>query len=193
LKFPVISASGNHDYDHGGQRLFEELLGKNEFAFGSYNSYFIILDDNEGNLSEAQLKWFEKELKKGSSYAHRFVFMHKAPINPYQQSWYRIDKSAWTKPFMKLCEDYRVDIVFSGHEHIFKENDFNGVKYITTGGGGMLPTIPSCDGGYIHYVSVNVNGPYASYEVRRVTPPVWLCLVYYVWKDLLYTMKGFAI
>jgi len=105
LKFPVISTPGNHDYDGGGEKYFKEFLGKNEFAFGSYNSYFIILDNNEGDVSDAQFEWLEKELKKSSTRSHRFVFMHKPPFNPYQQSWYRIETTPWPRRFMKLCED----------------------------------------------------------------------------------------
>jgi predicted MPP superfamily phosphohydrolase len=193
LKFAVISVVGNHDFDNGGKKYFQMYLGAPELAFGSRNSYFIVLNNEEGDLSEAQFAWLERELRNGMNYAHRFVFMHKPPFNPYQQSWYRIETTPWPSRFMRLCEDYKVDIVFSGHEHMFKEGYFNGVRYIVTGGGGMLPTIPSWEGGYLHYVCVSVNGKYASYEVRRVPPPLWLYLSYYLWKDLFYIVKGFVI
>lgn len=193
LKFPVITTPGNHDYDRGGGRRFKEYIGPEEFAFARGDSRFIVINDADGDMSDEKLRWFENELKNGAGYKHRFVFMHKPPFNPYQQSWYRIENSAWTARFRKLCEEYRVDIVFAGHEHMFKEAVFNGVRYIVTGGGGMLPTFPSCDGGYIHYVRVDVNGDYVSYEVRKIQPPLWLWLVYYLWKDLFYIVKGFIV
>ena len=54
IKFPVISVPGNHDYDDDGQKYFKETFGANELAFGSRNSYFIILDNNEGSVSQSQ-------------------------------------------------------------------------------------------------------------------------------------------
>ncbi len=193
VSMPVISVVGNHDFDNEGKKAFGEYMGKDEFAFGSRNSYFIVINDEEGNVSEAQFAWLERELKNGMAYAHRFIFMHKPPFNPHQQSWYRVETNQWPRHFMRLCEDYKVDIVFSGHEHIFKEAQFKGVRYIVTGGGGMLPTEPSWEGGYLHYVRVGVNGDYVGFEVRRVMPPFWLYLIYYLWKDLFYIAKGFII
>ena len=90
---------------------------------------------------------------------------------------------------MKLCEKYKVDIVFSGHEHMFRELTHGGVRYVTSGGGGMLTHIPSYDGGYLHYVVVRVYGDYVDYEVRKIRPPFWEFLTYYMWKDLFYLVK----
>jgi hypothetical protein len=66
---------------------------------------------------------------------------------------------------------------------------FGGVKYIVTGGGGMITHIPSPDGGYLHYLVVRVNGDYVDYEVRKVFPPLWEFFAYYMWKDLYYLFK----
>ncbi len=193
LKFPVIAAIGNHDCDNDGLKYFKEYMGATRIAFASRNSFFITLDDNEGEFPDEQFEWFQEELKKGANYSHRFVFMHKPPFNPYHHSWFRIETTPWTRRFMKLCEDYKVDIVFLGHEHMFKELEFRGVRYVVTAGGGILTTIPAADGGYLHYCLVHVNGPYISYEVRRVKPPFWIYISYYLWKDLFYTLKGFFV
>jgi len=193
IRFPVVWVPGNHDYDNGGEERFAKFMGQNEFAFASRNSYFIVLDNNEGDLSGKQLAWLADELEKGRDYAHRFVFLHKPPFNPYQQSWYRIETTDWPRRFMKLCEKHKVDIVFSGHEHMFKEVKFSGVRYVVTGGGGALSVIPTWDGAYYHYVRVNVNGDYVSYEVRRVTPPLWLFLTYELGKDLFTFVRGFIV
>jgi len=193
IRFPVISVPGNHDYDADGQKIFAELLGQNELAFESRNSFFIVLDNNEGDLSEAQFTRLASELEQGMRCAHRFVFLHKPPFTPYQQSWYRIETTVWPRRFMKLCEKYRVDIVFAGHEHMFREARFNNVRYVVTGGGGALSAIPTWDGGYYHYVRVNVNGDYVTYEVRKVTPPLWLFLTYQLGKDLFYFVRGFIV
>lgn len=193
IRFPLISVPGNHDYDRGGKERFTQFMGEGEFAFASRNSCFIVLDNNEGDLSEEQFTWLASELEKGSRSAHRFVFLHKPPFNPYQQSWYRIETTAWPNRFMRLCEKHKVDMVFAGHEHLFKEVSFNGVRYVVTGGGGALSVIPTWDGAYYHYVRINVNGDYVSYEVRKVTPPLWLFLTYRLGKDLFYFVRGFIV
>lgn len=188
IKWPVISAIGNHDDDRSGERYFAQYCGGKEFSFANRNSYFIILDNAIGNISDRQFTWLEEELGRSLSYRHTFIITHKTPLSPYQQSWYRPELSPWSYRFMKLCEKYRVDIVFSGHEHMFKEQNFGGVKYITTGGGGMLTHFPYADGGFLHYVVVRVYGDYFDYEVRRVFPPLWEFLTYYMWKEIFYSI-----
>ncbi len=71
---------------------------------------------------------------------------------------------------MKMCEKYKVDIVFTGHEHMFKEATYGGVEYIISGGGGVLTQILNYDGGFLHYIAVRVYGDYADCEVRKIFP-----------------------
>jgi predicted phosphodiesterase len=189
IKWPVISLMGNHDYQKGGWRRFKSYLGKNEFSFTDRNSFFIVLDHKIVDENEEQFIWLEEELKKGAAYRHRFIFMHKPPVSLYQQSWFRPELSPWSGRFMELCEKYRVDIVFAGHEHMFQEREFGGVRYVISGGGGMLTQIPESEGGFLHYVVVRVNGDYVDYEVRKVFPPFWEFVTYYMWKEAFYGLK----
>ncbi|MFA5146453.1 MAG: metallophosphoesterase [Candidatus Omnitrophota bacterium] len=189
IKRPVITAMGNHDDDKDDGSLFKKYAGEKEFAFADRNSYFIFLDDSSNDLTEAQFSWFEEELKKSLSYTHAFVIMHKAPVSLYQQSWFRPELSPWARRFMRLCEQYRVSAVFTGHEHLFKSQTLGRVHYIMSGGGGMLTQVPAREGGFLHYIVVRVNGTYVDYEVRKVFPPLWEYLAYYMWKDLFYFLK----
>lgn len=190
IKYPVICAVGNHDGNmRRNKELFKQYVGDKEFSFTNRNCYFVILDNAINDLSNAQFSWLEEELKRSAPYAHRFVIMHKSPLSPYQQSWFRPELSKWAYRFMKLCEKYKVDMVITGHEHMFRDMVHGGVRYITSGGGGMLTTFPSWDGGYLHYLSVRVYGDYVDYEVRKVFPPFWEYVTYYIWKDLFYFLK----
>lgn len=190
VRWPVLAAFGNHDDDKRIIELFKQNVGDLEFSFNDRNSYFIIVDNGAGDMSDEQFAGFEDELAKSLSYRHRFVIAHKPPISPYLQSWYRQELNPWSGRFMKLCEQYKVDIVFCGHEHMFKAETFGGVKYITSGGGGMLTHFPASDGGFLHYLVVRVSGDYIDYEVRKVFPPLWEFLAYYMWKDIFYFLKG---
>ena len=192
VKYPVISAIGNHDDDDdkgASESYFDKYCGRKEFSFADRNSYFIIIDNSNGDFSEKQFARLEEELKKSQEYKHRFIVAHKAPFSPYQQSWYRPEQGAWSYRFMKVCEEYKVDMMFAGHEHMFKKSEFGGVRYIVSAGGGMPTQIPSPDGGILHYTVVRVNGDYCDYEVRRVFPPLWEFLGFYMWKDLFYILK----
>ena len=186
IKFPVIAAIGNHD----DEKLFEEYCGTREFTFINRNSYFIVVDNNSGHLREEQFTWLEEKLKEGSKYAHTFVTLHKPPFDPYQQEWYNMDTNPWAYRFRQLCSEYNVDMVFSGHKHMFKYEEFGGGPNIVTGGGGMLIEIPESDGGYLHYVRVMVNNDYVTYEVRKVSPPLWEYLTYYFWKEAIYWVRN---
>ena len=191
IKWPVISVAGNHDdAKNGDLARFHKYAGMSEFSFADRNSYFIVIDNRGNNINAAQFTWIESELDKASAYKHRFVFMHKPPLSLYQQSWFRPELSPWSKRFMKLCEKHKVDIVFAGHEHLFKEGSYGGVKYIISGGAGMLTQVPDSEGGFLHYIVVRVYDDYVDYEVRKVFPPLWEFFSYYMWKSALYFLKN---
>jgi len=193
IKWPVIEAIGNHDddIDNGseGMALFQKYCGKAEFSFTDRNSYFIVLDDKDGNFDEKQFGWLENELKKSKEYKHTFIFMHKPPFNPYQQAWYRVETNQWSHRFLKLCDNYNVDMVFSGHENVSRAVQFGSVTYIVSGGGGTLLIQPSAEGGFLNYVVVKLNRDYLDYEIRRIKPPLWEFFAFYLWKDLIYFLR----
>ena len=186
IKWPVVSAIGNHD----DRDLFKEYCGETEYTFVNRNSYFIVLDNENGNLIDEQFVWLKEKLEEGKAYDHVFITMHKPPFDPYQQEWYDMDNRPWAYKFRKLCGEYGVDMVFSGHKHMFKHEVFDGVDNIVTGGGGMLIEIPEADGGYLHYTRVQVNHDYVTYETRKITPPLWECVVYYTWKEAIYWVRN---
>lgn len=186
IKYPVITTIGNHD----AREIFAEYYGQRQFAFVNRNSYFIIVDNEGGEIREHQFEWLEEELKKGQIYDHIFVSMHKPPFDPYQQEWYNVDNQAWAYRVRKLLGKYNVDMVFCGHKHMFKSEVFDGVRYVCTGGGGMLIEIPEEDGGFLHYIRVMVNNDYVTYEVRKVSPPLWEYITYYFWKEAIYGIRN---
>jgi predicted phosphodiesterase len=190
IKYPVICAVGNHDDDETHDlTLFKKYIGETDFSFNDRNCYFIFVNNGINDLSNIQFAWIEDELKKSAPYAHRFIVVHKQPLSSYQQTWYRPGLSKWSYRFMKMCEKHKVDMVIGGHEHMFRENIHGGVKYITCGGGGIITWAPWWDGGYLNYVSIRVYGDYVDYEVRKIFPPFWEYITYYLWKDLYYIIK----
>ena len=188
IKYPLFAALGNHE--NRENKLFEKYVGEKEFAFADRNSYFIVLDSSDDELKDSQFEWLEKCLIEGQKYEHRFVVAHKPAFIPYFQSRQVAVKNGkkWTYKFRDLCTKYKVDMAFFGHYHMFKHEKIDGVDYIVTGGGGgAIPIeIPESDGGYFHYVRVLVDNEYVSYEVRKVSPPLWIYFSYYFWKEATY-------
>jgi len=186
IKYPVIAVFGNHDE----KRLFEEFCGAREFAFMDRSCLFIVLDNAEGELGDKQFDWLEKQLKLGKDYENIFVALHKPPFDPYQQDWYNMDNMPWAYRFRKLCAQHKVKMVFAGHRHMFKHERFDGVDYIVAGGGGMITEIPESEGGFLHYIRVLVNHDYVTFEVRKISPPLWEYPAYYIWKELIYWIRN---
>ncbi|MFH1612882.1 MAG: metallophosphoesterase [bacterium] len=134
-----IATFGNHDYDltdnysytlwrmwftfpNNGPKELEDLVYSIKYG----NVYFINLLYQK---RDQQINWVEQELKKAKNLNYDFIFtLEHVPSysiveNPYRQvfelgnqnSWYK-DKEKW----LKLYNDYGVDIEFSGHEHLLQ-------------------------------------------------------------------------
>ncbi len=144
---PFLSAVGDHesdDVDGDSAKLFSYYLypHKNNmklwFSYDIGNAHFIFLDWRYP-YSEEMIDWFKSDISS-SDKRWKFVVLHRSPYNlgGHHVSW---GKNVWPD----LFQDNRVDIVFSGHSHLYeryypikpKETDSSwAVTYITTGGAG---------------------------------------------------------
>ena len=138
---PIYSAIGNHE---GESPLYYNQLflphnnpdsTEKYYSFDYGNSHFIALNTNipyhEGS---AQYTWLGSDLQAASSADYIFVFFHHPP---YCSSPDHGSDLAVRNAFCPLFETYGVDIVFTGHTHIYERTiPINGVTYLVTGGGG---------------------------------------------------------
>jgi len=109
------------------------------FSYDMGEAHFVFLDWRYPDSKEMQ-EWFKNDIAS-SDKRWKFVVMHRPPYNlgGHHVSW---GKSIWPDLFQK----YRVDVVFSGHSHLYERfrplkpvlgNDTTwAVTYITTGGAG---------------------------------------------------------
>ncbi len=177
VMFPSI---GNHDRQGRGRtadnyRKYFSLPENSPdperyYAFTYGNSRFLILDSNSYSFALTdQTAWIERQLEEARldpGIGHIFVSMHHPPFSVALHGGQAELRNAWTP----LFERYRVDAVFSGHDHCYERAERNGVHYIVSGGGGAplyprshRPSEVDTDAyryfeRVIHYVRVNVIG-----------------------------------
>ncbi|MCK4595350.1 hypothetical protein KAT73_01095, partial [candidate division WOR-3 bacterium] len=58
---------------------------------------------------------------------------------------------------LTLLKNNNVDIIFVGHEHLFRKTTHDGVIQIITGGAGAPLYAEEEDGGFYHFVLVDVG------------------------------------
>ena len=131
-KVEFYAALGNHDDQN---QIFYKpfnLGGKRYRTFKKGDVRFFVLDSNY--LDPEQLKWLEQELQ-GAGSDWKIAYFH----HPMYTSATRgpvIELRAALEP---LFIKYNVDVVFSGHEHVYERiYPQKGIYYFTEGGSAKL-------------------------------------------------------
>jgi len=126
------AALGNHDDPN--QRYFKPFnLGGNRYrTFKKGNVRFFVIDSNY--LDPEQLKWLEKELSESGSDWKIAYFHH--PLYTTARRGPEVEVRAVLEP---LFVKHGVDVVFTGHEHIYERyKPQKGIYYFTVGGAAKL-------------------------------------------------------
>jgi len=140
---PIYPTLGNHDYhSQSGQPYLDAFyLPHNNpaqteryYSFDWGNAHFTALDFNTGP-DAAQLDWLKNDLASTDK-PWKFVFYHQAIYSsgPHgHEDWVTAQRALLAPIF----EQYKVDVVFNGHDHDYERTQpINGVLYIVSGGGG---------------------------------------------------------
>jgi len=155
LRIPVYHVPGNHDIAgrRENEELFKKKFGPLYTSFMTHGCLFICLNSEElgrdGTISETQMVWLEKELRKSAK--KKFIFVHR----PFFPNYYRQDNLAYSMKMWNLFKKNHVSAVFCGHEHFFNETVLDGIPQYTSGGAGA-PLYPSANGRFYHFCVVNV-------------------------------------
>jgi acid phosphatase type 7 len=153
--FPAI---GNHDREPRPARTAENYRKffavpddspdpERYYAFTYSNARFLVLDSNLYSFALTdQTAWMERELTAAVQDArirHIFVVMHHPPFSTSIHGGHAELREMWSP----LFEKYRVEAVFSGHDHTYEHCTHNGVQYLVSGGGGapLYPKDPRAD------------------------------------------------
>jgi 3',5'-cyclic AMP phosphodiesterase CpdA len=164
---PFFAVAGNHEVQSEPAAL--ELLEERGFQlYGAFDAgpyRFLGLNtegiDEEGRVTGSQLEWLTAELERSAGAAGIFVFMHRPPFSWFQGDFNEDDRAV----LVTLFGDHGVRAVFAGHDHFYYEEEHEGVRYLTAGGGGgTLYTQPHA-GGFSHYLLVSVSPSETRYDV----------------------------
>ncbi|MEM9071290.1 MAG: metallophosphoesterase [Myxococcota bacterium] len=139
-RVPIYPTLGNHEiYGPGGRMRYDRYLNTPErreawqaWTYGPLR--LISLDSNDDWLpGGAQHEWLKAELadRKGATFV--IVFVHHGPRSSGRHGDQR-EMAALGIP--ELLGDAGVDLVLSGHDHMYERGDYDGLKYVVTGGGG---------------------------------------------------------
>lgn len=131
-KVEFHAALGNHDDQN--QRFYKlfSLGGERYRTFRKGNARFFVLDSNY--LDPEQLKWLEKELQASGSDWKIPYFHH--PLYTTATRGPTLEARAALEP---LFEKHGVDVVFSGHEHVYERlHPQKGIYYFVAGGAAKL-------------------------------------------------------
>jgi len=150
-----IPTLGNHDLNNVGNANWANsaeikmfLLPRNGteqeryFSFDYGDAHFVILDSNSC-CQAAQLAWLQNDLAS-TTRKWKFAFLHHTPYSCASGIASLGSSLSVRNNWNPLFEQYGVDVVFDGHDHIYERSDcmddFGGdglcTTYIMTGGGG---------------------------------------------------------
>lgn len=128
------------------------------------NARFFVLSAMDDWMGKER-DWLAEQLAKADAepgLEHRFAVLH---IGPWSSGPHGSNKRMHEAGIPELLRKHRVEIVFSGHDHIYERGEVDGLKYMVSGGAGAplykiknhLPTTAKVESTH-HWVEVNVDG-----------------------------------
>jgi 3',5'-cyclic AMP phosphodiesterase CpdA len=152
---PVYATIGNHDLKDGGGDLYEEYFGSSTYSFDLGPAHFTVFNTSSSDVTTQEFTWLEQDLAQTEA-EFRFVFTHIPPFDPRTGENHSLINSTRSTQLMSLFEAHDVDVVFTGHIHMYNETVVNGVRYVITGGAGASLYADENRGGMYHYVNVTL-------------------------------------
>lgn len=138
---PFFPAAGNHDGD--GARFVELFVESLEAGHRTHYLEewgpvaLVVLDSGEPfDARSDQGRWLARtlaELDLHPAVRFRVVAMHWGPYDSGSGHGPNVDARHSLVP---LFEEHGVDVVLSGHDHVYERSSAGGVRYVMTGGGG---------------------------------------------------------
>ena len=127
-------ALGNHDKPANRYYPPWNMGGQRYYTFARQNVRFFVLDSNR--LDRSQLAWFEPTLR-ASNEEWKICYFHHPLYSDGVKHGSALELRVMLEP---LLVRYGVDVVFSGHDHIYERlRPQKGIHYFVVGPGGQEP------------------------------------------------------
>jgi len=159
---PYLTVIGNHDRSRPNgpshARLYRQLFGRSNYSFDYGGVRFVALDTSTRGLRPVQLRWLGHVLKTD---LRKVVLTHMPPVQlglwggSIAHSHGGFSRGA--QEFTELVSAKKVDRVYAGHVHAFGVQDYLGVRYVLTGGGGSALFPSGAPDRYHHFLTVTVT------------------------------------
>ncbi|MHA1576375.1 MAG: metallophosphoesterase family protein [Candidatus Thorarchaeota archaeon] len=167
---PVYTTIGNHDIKEDGGELYEEYFGSSTYSFNIGPAHFAVFNTSSGDVTSQEFTWLEQDLSQTEA-EFKFVFTHIPPFDPRTGEDHSLINTTTSTHLMSLFEEHEIDVVFTGHIHMYNETTFNGVKYVITGGAGASLYADEDAGGIYHYMNVMLDDTGFSIEPVLLDTP----------------------
>lgn len=167
--FPTYALPGGDDLAGDGRKAWARLFGAVPLSFKVDKDRFLMLDNAAGTLRPDQRAWLARSLQSASDERarHIFVFLNKPLVDPRPGINRGMKDVNEVRSLLALFQKHGVRTVFAGHLPLYARETRRGVDYVVTGGGGDKLYGKPQQGGYHHYVQVEVNGDAVNvYPVR---------------------------
>jgi hypothetical protein len=187
----LLPALGNHDCESGNADPYFKYFSvptvrsnTEAYYFSRFGNVLVMVLDSEINFSflgfsldqGAFIKYILENDGAAAGIEHRFVAIH---AGPYASKPDRTGNAAM-RGLMDQFKTWKVNAVFSGHDHNYERGlSNNGLPYVITGGGGAglydvgdigSKILPPHEVIYnkkdYNYVLVTIHGPWAKFEAK---------------------------
>jgi len=129
----VYATLGNHDDQNNRFYKPFNMGGERYFTFVKKDVRFFVLDTNQ--LDPKQQAWFDEALQRSDDRWRICIFHH--PI--YSDAARHGSDVSLRVVLEPLLVKYGVDVVFSGHDHVYERlKPQKGINYFVSGSGGQL-------------------------------------------------------
>jgi len=173
---PFYATLGNHEYHSSYYYAYFSTPpgggtgGEQWYSFDYGNVHFVSIDTSgDYSSGSAQYNWLVNDLRSTTA-EWIVVFTHY----PAYSSGVHGGNPTVQSRLVPLFEQYGVDIVFAGHDHIYERSYKNGIYYFVTGGGGAeLYSWGKTSNPYrqfsksaYHHITVDISGATATIKAR---------------------------
>lgn len=143
-----VPAIGNHDVGLGTNEVFalpQAPAGRPDrtywYSIQLADIHLVFLDSNAYDRAE-QEQWLEADLVAARAKNARAIIV-LTHDGPYSRGDHRGNRVARDR-YVPILAKYHVDLVLSGHDHIYQRGEAGGIRYVVSGGGGAGLYPASC-------------------------------------------------